>query len=143
MSVGRICVREVDIAERAESVLQAAQRMFDRDVGTLVIVDHDRRPVGLVTDRDIALRATATGRDPTTIRVAEIMTVDPQTVTEDTPIETALSLMRSAACRRLVVVDATGRLAGILSLDDVLGLLAEEFTTIGTLLERIAPQRRS
>ena len=143
MSVDRICVREVDIAERTESVLLAAQRMFDRDVGTLVVVDHGRRPVGLVTDRDIALRATATGRDPTTIRVAEIMTVDPQTVTEDTPIETALSLMRSAACRRLVVVDATGRLAGILSLDDVLGLLAEEFTTIGTLLERVAPQRRS
>ena len=143
MSVGRICVREVDIAERTESVLLAAQRMFDRDVGTLVVVDHGRRPVGLVTDRDIALRATATGRDPTTIRVTEIMTVDPQTVTEDTPIETALSLMRSAACRRLVVVDATGRLAGILSLDDVLGLLAEEFTTIGTLLERVAPQRRS
>jgi CBS domain-containing protein len=143
MSVDRICVREVDIAERTESVLLAAQRMFDRDVGTLVVVDHGRRPVGLVTDRDIALRATATGRDPTTIRVTEIMTVDPQTVTEDTPIETALSLMRSAACRRLVVVDATGRLAGILSLDDVLGLLAEEFTTIGTLLERVAPQRRS
>jgi CBS domain-containing protein len=85
MSVGRICVREVDIAERTENVLRAAQRMFDRDVGTLVVIDHDRRPVGLVTDRDIALRATTTGRDPTTIRVAEIMTVDPQTVTEDTP----------------------------------------------------------
>jgi CBS domain-containing protein len=143
MSVGRICVREVDIAERTESVLIAAQRMFDRDVGTLVVIDHDRRPIGLVTDRDIALRATTTGRDPTTIRVAEIMTVDPQTVTEDTPIETALSLMRSNACRRLVVVDAAGRLVGILSLDDLLGLLAEEFTTIGALLDRVAPQRRS
>jgi hypothetical protein len=74
---------------------------------------------------------------------AEIMTVDPQTVTEDTPIETALSMMRSNACRRLVVVDAAGRLVGILSFDDLLGLLAEEFTTISALLDRVAPQRRS
>lgn len=56
MSVGRICVREVDIAESDESVQVAAQRMHARKVGTLVVVDAARAPIGIVTDRDQSLR---------------------------------------------------------------------------------------
>ena len=139
MSVGRICLREVDIAEAPESAFEAARRMRERRVGTLVIVDDVGKPVGLVTDRDIALRVVAVGGDARAMSVGEVMTENPKTVSERTPIESALSLMRSGSFRRLPVVNEEGRLVGMFSLDDVLGLLAEEFALIGGLLEREAP----
>jgi CBS domain-containing protein len=89
------------LAEPGESVLEAARRMRERRVGTLVIVDDVGKPVGLVTDRDLVLRVVAAGGDPRAISVGEVMTERPKTVTESTPIESALSLMRSASFRRL------------------------------------------
>jgi CBS domain-containing protein len=139
MSAGRICLREEDIAEPRESVFEAARRMRERRVGTLVIVDDVGKPIGLVTDRDIALRVVAVGGDPRAMSVGEVMTENPKTVSESAPIESALSLMRSGSFRRLPVVNQDGKLVGILSLDDVLGLLAEEFALIGGLLQREAP----
>jgi len=139
MSVARICVRQVDIAEASESVLEAACRMRERGVGTLVIVDDAGRPAGLLTDRDLALRVVAAGGDSRVTSVGDVMTAHPRTVSESTPIESALSLMRSGSFRRLPVVNEDAKLVGILTLDDVLGLLAEEFTLIGALLERQAP----
>ena len=144
MSVARICVRQVDIAEASESVLEAACRMRERGVGTLVIVDDAGRPVGVLTDRDLALRVVAAGGDSRVTSVGDVMTAHPRTVSESTPIESALSLMRSGSFRRLPVVNEDGKLVGIVSLDDVLALLAEEFALIGGLLEREAPaQARS
>jgi len=141
MSVGRICLRDVDLADAAECVLDAARRMRDRDVGTLVVLGEAEKPVGLLTDRDLTVRVLAAGRDAVTTRVADVMTPSPRTVSESTPIEAALGLMRSGSFRRLPVVDEAGKLVGILSLDDVLALLAEEFTLVGDLLERETPHR--
>ena len=73
-------------------------------------------------------------------RVDEIMTANVQTVFEEMPIEEALSLMRSQTVRRLIVVARDGALVGIVSLDDVLALLAEEFRDVGKLLERESPR---
>jgi len=140
MPVGRICVREVHLAEPGESVLEAARRMRERRVGVLVAVDGLGRPVGLVTDRDLALRVVADGGDPRTTAVGDVMTERPKTVSESTPIESALALMRSGSFRRLPVVNDDGKLVGIVTLDDVLGLLAEEFELIGGLLQREAPR---
>jgi CBS domain-containing protein len=139
MSIGRICLREVDLAEPGESVLEAARRMRERRVGTLVILDDAGKPVALVTDRDLVLRVLAAGGDPRAVSVGEVMTANPRTVSESTPIEFALSLMHSGSFRRLPVVNEDGKLVGIVSLDDILGLLAEEFALIGGLLEREAP----
>ena len=139
MSVGRICLRDVDLGQRDESACEAARRMQERGVGTLLVLDEARTPVGLVTDRDLALRVVALGRDPRRVTVREVMTEHLKTVNEGASIESALSLMRSAAVRRLPVVDDDGRLVGILSLDDILGLLAEEFVSIRGLLDREAP----
>jgi CBS domain-containing protein len=139
MSVGRICLRDVDIAEGGESVLEVARRMRDRLVGTIVVVDGEGRPVGLVTDRDLTVRVLADGKDPRTTRVEAAMTREPKVVSEETPIEAALARMRAGAFRRLPVVNRDGKLVGILSLDDVLALLAEEFGQIGALLERETP----
>ena len=140
MSVGRICVREVDLADPDETVGQAARRMHQRGVGTLVVLGREQQPEGILTDRDLVERVLAAGRDPQTTSVAEVMTPNPKTISEDAAIEAALSLMRSGRFRRLPVTSREGRLVGMLSVDDVLMLLAEEFTEVGRLLERETPQ---
>lgn len=142
MSVGRICTREVHLADPDEPVAAAARRMGEQAVGSLVVLDDDRRPAGVVTDRDLVLRVLAAGRDPCTTTVAEVMTRRPRVLSEETPIEQALSLMRGLAVRRVPVVGADGRLVGLVTLDDVLSLLAEELAAAGEVVTRQAPRRR-
>jgi CBS domain-containing protein len=95
MSVGRICVREVDTANPDESIAVAAERMHQRAVGTLVVVNNTHQVVGIVTDRDLVSRVLAQGRDPMQMAISEAMTVAPKTVSENTSIESALMIMRS------------------------------------------------
>ena len=139
MSVGRICTRYVDLADADETVQAAARRMYERQVGTLVILNPAKEPIGILTDRDLVVRVLARGEDPRQTQVGAVMTKDPKTVSERTPIEQALSLMRSGSCRRLPVVGDDGTLVGLVSLDDILSLLAEEFAQVGTLVEKEMP----
>ena len=139
MSVGRICVRDVDLANPDEPVQKAAQRMHARNVGTLMVLDPDSRPVGILTDRDLATRVVAKGLDAYTTTVREVMSDAPRSVREDTTIEMALSQMRSGPFRRLPVTDANGELVGLVSIDDVLDLLSGEFTEIGRLIRNESP----
>lgn len=141
MSVGRICRREVHLADLDESVQTAAKRMRDRRVGTLLVCDPEGLPLGIVSDRDLCARVLADGRDPRRTKVSEVMTRDPVTVRASLPIEDALKQMRSLAVRRLPVVDDQDQLVGVLSLDDVLSLLAEEMREIGELVDRQEPVR--
>ena len=140
MSVGRICSRDVHTAHYDEPVLESARRMRDRQVGAVIVVD-EMRPVGIITDRDLTVRVLAAGLDPQATRVSEIMTPSPTTISEDESIETAVGYMRAGRFRRLPVVGRDGRLVGILSLDDVLELVAEELADLGQLLKREAPHR--
>ncbi len=141
MSVGRICSREVYLVEESDSVAAAAKRMKSARVGTLVVVDEEKAPIGIITDRDLALRVLAEDRDPQAVMVRAVMTGDVRMVSEDTPIESALSLMRSVRCRRLPVINESREVVGIVSVDDVLLLLAEEFQLLETLIEREQPAR--
>ena len=140
MSVGRICVRDVDTAQPDEAVAVAAQRMHQRAVGTLVVVNDATQVLGIVTDRDLVSRVLAKGRNPLETAVRDVMTMAPKSVFEETPIETALLTMRTGRFRRLPVIDRANRLLGLVTLDDVLMLLAEEFTQIGRLLKRETPR---
>jgi len=139
MSVGRICTRYVDLADADETAQQAARRMSERRVGTLVILDLADRPVGILTDRDLVLRVVASGRDPGETPVGEVMTRNPTMISEAAGIEEALSLMRSGSFRRLPVIGRDGVLVGLVSLDDILSLLAGEFTQVGALVEKEMP----
>jgi CBS domain-containing protein len=139
MSVGRICQRSVDLAEAEESAHVAAERMLQRQVGSLLVLDGRRRPLGILTDRDLVLRVLALGKNPSETRVRDIMSAGVKTASEDTPIEEAISRMRAGSFRRLPVVDKDGRLIGLVTLDDVIELLAGEFTSIGALLRREFP----
>ena len=136
MSVGRICTREVDLADLDESVQVTAERMRTRNVGTLMVTDEEKRPIGIVTDRDLAMRVVAKGLDSASTLVSQVMSALPDTVTENTPIEAAISLMRRGSHRRLPVVDDNGCLLGLVSLDDILDLLSEEFQEIGKLVRK-------
>ena len=140
MSVKQICNPDVDVITADETAQTAAGRMHARKVGTLVVVNERQEPIGIVTDRDLAVRVVAEGKDPTTTIIAEVMTRDPETVREKTPVEDALRIMRNGSFRRVPVVDYDDRLVGLLSLDDILHLLAHDFAQIGDLVERESPE---
>lgn len=139
MTAGRICVREVDFVSAGETVRVAASRMHARNVGSLVVLDADRKPVGIITDRDLAVRVVAEGIDGAQTTVSQVMSATPKTIRENTPIEEALARMRTGPYRRIPVVDPEGKLVGLLSLDDILDLLFEEFGQIRELLSKEGP----
>lgn len=140
MSVAHICVREVDLVDASEPVWKAAERMHQRAVGCLIVTGDNFRPVGIVTDRDLVERVLAKGEDPGTTTVHDVMTHDPATVHENESLQTALMLMRKGSLRRLPVINDEDELVGLLSLDDVLMLLANEFGDIGQLIQSESPQ---
>jgi CBS domain-containing protein len=138
MSVGRICTRIVVTATSKESVLEVARRMEEYDVGTAVVVDESKMPLGIVTDRDVTLRCVARGLNPSETPLSVIMTRDVRTVDESTPLEQALRTMAGAGTRRLVVTGAEGKLVGVLSVDDIVLLLAEEAESLGRIMSSSA-----
>ncbi len=140
MTIQDICQHSVDTAGPGESAFQAAERMHQRTVGALVVVDDAGTPVGIVTDRDLALRVVAAGRDAYSTPVREVMTPQPKTAPAATSIEDALSTMRAGAFRRLPIVDKHGHLAGLVALDDIVVLLSKEIGRVGRVLKQEMPQ---
>jgi CBS domain-containing protein len=124
-----------------EATLQSvAQLMVQYDCGEIPVVvsQEDPRPVGVVTDRDIVCRAIAEGRDPTSVRADEVMTAPAITVTLDTPFDDCLALMRDRKIRRLPVLDAQGRIAGIIAQADIARHRGPRET--GKMVERVSTQ---
>ena len=99
------------------SVAEAAKAMSDLRIGTVVVMEQDK-PCGIVTDRDITVRAVATGGDPSTIRLADICTRDIAAVGPDQSVGDAIQLMKSRDIKRLVVM-TDSKLEGIVSLGDL------------------------
>lgn len=98
---------------------QVAQMMIDSDCGMIPVVDHDGRPVGAVTDRDIAVRIVACGKDPSGACAGDAMTSPIQTVTSETSLHDATCVMEANKIRRLIVVDGDGKVAGIAAIADL------------------------
>lgn len=146
MTVGDFCNRQVVFARREESVTEAARRMRDLHVGTLIVVDeHDGRrfPVGLLTDRDLVVRILAQdGRAAGATVVGEAMTSNLVTAQETDDLVDALKKMRSFGVRRLPVVNESGGLEGVLAFDDLVDLVAEELSDLSTLLVREQKRER-
>ncbi len=142
MSVGQLCTRVVATAVSGECVRVAARRMAVNDVGTLVVVDKDdpSQPVGMLTDRDIAIRCVAGELDPDDATVAEVMSRPIDTIDESAPIEDAMTRMATYGRRRLIVTGERGNVVGMLSLDDVLYHLTQELQPVSRLLEQQQPR---
>jgi CBS domain-containing protein len=141
MTVDRIYRQEVEIAEPQERIREVVRRMRERRVGAVVVVDERNRPVGMLTDRDVAIRVVGEERDPAVTRVEDVMTHEPCVVTADMPIEAALALMggQARSCRRLPVIDLDGRLLGIVAVDDALARIARQLDAIDRIVRSQTP----
>lgn len=115
-----------------------AELMDEESVGSVVVVEDDR-PVGLVTDRDLALAVVSRGGDPTSLTASDVMSAEPFTVTEDESIYEVLSQASDVGVRRVPVVSGDGTLAGIVTFDDFLVLLASEFGNLSAIVQSESP----
>lgn len=133
MSAGEYCTRDVVVIEKDESVQTAIGLMREHHVGDVVVVDRSgsvSRPVGILTDRDIVLEILAEGVDLDAVNIGDVMSQELHTVQEDTKFLDAIKVMRTKGVRRLPVVNQTGNLVGILTVDDVLGLILEQLSDL-------------
>ena len=138
MPIGDLCARTVMVIEPERSVRAAAALMREHHVGALVVVRDDgtRKPVGIVTDRDIAIGVVAVGLDAEVLTVGDIMGPRLFTAPVDQGVLETVRQMRTKGIRRLPIVECDGALAGLVTLDDLLALLAGELDKLAGLVAR-------
>jgi CBS domain-containing protein len=138
MLVGKLCKRDVVTIRKNESVIEAARRMRDRHVGDLVVVEVDREvPVGVLSDRDLVVGVLAEGLEhPAKVHVGDVLTREFVLAREDEDVTDVLHRMQKNGVRRASIVDHTGALRGIFTLDEILGLLAGDMASVVALVKR-------
>lgn len=133
MTAGDLCNRVVTVAEADLSVVDAARLMREHHVGCLVVTEgaHGaRKVVGMLTDRDIVTAIVAKEVDPAKLVVEDMMTTAVVTAGEDDTVMDLLETMRSKGMRRLPVTNAQGVLIGLMTLDDLLEIVAEQLLAV-------------
>jgi|SRR5690606_25253495 len=117
----------------------AARLMREANVGAVVVAE-GKRPLGLVTDRDLAVRVVAEGRDPAAVRLSEVMSGEPIFLSERRDVASVIAVMRDLAIRRVMVVDDAGDLIGVIALDDLLQEIAADLSGLAEAIRKeIAP----
>jgi CBS domain-containing protein len=140
MFVSEIMTRGVECTHPETSLDEAANRMRQLDVGLLPVCDHDRL-IGMVTDRDITVRATAEALDPLTSQVRDVMTPRVSWCFEDDDVRVAGQKMKDEQIRRLPVMDHNRRMVGIVSLGDIAIESGDDELT-GNVLEGVSDPNR-
>ena len=140
MQLSQILTRDVETIRPDTSVREAAQRMRSMDVGSLPVCD-GRTLLGMVTDRDLAIRVLAEGRDPNNTPVQEAMTPDVAYAFEDDDVQRAADIMKERQTRRLPVVDREKHLVGIVALGDIATTGKDQLS--GDALEQISQPSHS
>jgi len=139
MQVGEICTREVVCASVETTVAAAAKLMRQYHIGDVIVTREEngrRIPLGIVTDRDVVLGVVAPELNPAALTVGDIMGPELLTGGEMEDVFDAIQRMRNKGVRRMPVVQDDGSLAGILSVDDVIEVLAEEMNQLARLISR-------
>ena len=128
-----ICKRQVTVGYRQTSLVAAAQLMREDHVGCVVVVDDEngsRHVCGLITDRDIVMSVVATGLDPEPLLLEDIMSEHVATAHETDSLLDLMRRMREQGVRRMPVVGLQDELMGIVTMDDVLKILAQEMNAL-------------
>ena len=134
MKVSEAMTRDVRVAGPDQTIREAARMMAELDAGALPVGEQDRL-IGMITDRDIAVRAVAQGRSPDT-RIRDVMTDDVKYCFDDDEVEEVARNMGDIQVRRLPVVDRDKRLVGIVSIADIAA--AEEPEVVGDAVSGIS-----
>jgi len=113
-----VMTRHVEVVRPDDTLFEAAEKMKKLDVGPMPVCDGERL-VGMITDRDITIRATAEGQDPKQIQVRDVMTPDIVYCFEDQDVQEAARIMQEHQIRRLVVLNRNKKLVGIVSIGDL------------------------
>ncbi|MBI2372047.1 MAG: CBS domain-containing protein [Deltaproteobacteria bacterium] len=132
-SIGTLCASRVVTAHPEDSVAQVARLMKREHVGTVVITGRNGKPMGIVSDRDLATRVVAFGLDPRDTTAGAVMTRNPASIRADADIVDAAQAMAARGVRRLPIV-ADGKMVGIVSLDDLLLLLSAEMGNLAAAI---------
>jgi len=144
MTAGEVCNRQVVFTRPDTSIVDAVGLMKAHHVGDVVVVreaDGERVPIGILTDRDVALAVDRLLRLPR-LRVADVMSVELVTSPEGDSLYDVLKKMQSHGVRRLPVINDRGGLEGILTFDDVIELLSEELTDLAKLVAKEQKRER-
>ena len=118
------------VAELNESAAMAARRMRDFRVGCVVVV-RNARPVGILTDRDLAIRVVASGLDAEKTPISEVVTYEASTVPREAGLETVVRLMSERGVRRLPIVTEEGKVSGVVTADDLMVLYTRQLAGLG------------
>jgi len=125
MKLSSIMTGGIETIPPQATLAEAAKKMASQDIGSLPVCADQRRVVGIITDRDITVRAVARGMDPNQTRVEEVMTRDVLSCSSDAEVEDACQLMEERQVRRLLVTDGNDMPVGIVSLSDIALCLRE------------------
>ena len=117
--------RDVVTCDSSAKVFDVAHLMHARDVGC-VVVTHNQKPLGVLTDRDITLKCVAEGHDPKQTLASTILNKDLVTCHETDSFNACIQKMKSAQIRRLPVLDAQGKVVGVISFGDLVSILGQE-----------------
>jgi CBS domain-containing protein len=142
MNIGEVCSREVYIFKAEEPLANAVAEMMKRHIGAIVVVETapDRvRPLGIVTDRDVIRGQVSLKKDLSSLTLGDVMTSALLTVSETSGVAQAIERMQARRVRRAPVVNDSGDLVGIVSLDDLLPIVAQE---LGALARLVGDQAR-
>ena len=129
-----MAVHEVATIKADKNIVDCAAQMRLEHVGSLVVVDEAQKPIGMITDRDIAIEVVARRLDPEKLAVKDIMTAPVVTAAPNEGMVTALARMREFGVRRLPIVDETGKLDGVISNSNLIEELSE---LLGSLVRNI------
>ena len=138
MTVYACCQTNVVSVKPDATVQFVAGLMKEKNIGCVVVTDN-HRPVGIVTDRDIALRSGTLCDQPDMILIESVMTRDIMTIRKDAGIFDAIQEMKTLGVRRMPIVDSGGRLVGLLTVDDLIRLLAREMADIARIIGKESP----
>ena len=139
MAIGDLCRRNVTTCNKDMSVADVAALMREHHVGDLVVVEEQadgKRPVGIVTDRDLVLEVLAAQVDMQTVTAGDIMSWELVHASATDGIQEVIDIMRTNGVRRLPLTDAKGLLFGIVTVDDIIAWLADSLQGLGTIIAR-------
>lgn len=133
MNILDLCNQHVISTGRETDIAEAARLMREHHIGSLLVVDYQQDaavPVGIITDRDIVVEVLAEELEPEKVSVGDIMSAELVCARHDASLWDAMKLMRMHGIRRLPILNEKESLAGIITVDDIMMILASEFTEL-------------